>query len=109
MFSKSTPGGYLRVDHRESPGITPQDAMRGPPGTLPIGKGMVFQSDTRRCGHCPRQIVLNPLRQRERGWCSTCDKYICDDCNAVRAATGDCRPWNKVLDEMIDAAAKGIS
>ena len=105
-LSKSNPGGYLMVDHRQSPGI-PEEARIPGTESMPVGRGMFFQADTRRCGHCPKQIILNPLRKRERGWCSKCDHYICDDCNAVYAATGVCRPWQQVIDEFIDAAAKG--
>jgi hypothetical protein len=104
-MSKLTPGGYLMIDHRQSPGISEEEAALT--GAMPVGRGMLFQADTRRCGHCPRQIVLNPLRTRERGWCSKGDHYICDECNAVYAATGVCRPWQKVIDDFIDAGAKG--
>src|SRR5712671_4708519 len=96
---------YLMIDHRDSPGISEEEAART--GAMPVGRGVMFESATKRCGHCPRQIVLNPLRQRERGHCQKCHSYICDDCNTVYAATGVCRPWQKVIDDFVDAAAKG--
>lgn len=105
MISKTAPGGYLEINHRDSPGITEEQAART--GAMPVGRGTVFRADTRRCAHCPRQIILNPLRTRERGWCSKGDHYLCDDCNAVYAVTGECRPWEKVISDFVDTVAKG--
>jgi hypothetical protein len=44
---------------------------------------------------------MNPLRTRERAYCSQCDAYLCDGCGAVRAQTLECRPMAKVIDETL--------
>lgn len=106
MFNRRSLESYLMIDHRESPGISEEEAARVK-GTIPVGKGKLFESATVRCAHCWRHIVLNPLRTRERGYCPKCDRYVCDECEAVRVATGVCRPWQKVIDDFVDAAAKG--
>lgn len=63
--------GYLMVDHRASPGL-PGDPLRG--------EGKLFEAKTNHCNHCGRVVIMNPLRTRDRCYCSKCDKYICDDC-----------------------------
>ncbi len=107
VFNKRDWEGYLMIDHRESPGITPEQAAAGPPGTIPVGKGMLFQAPTVNCSHCTRLIVLNPARIRDRAYCPKCDYYICDACEAVRVQTGVCKPFKQVIAEFVDAAAKG--
>lgn len=39
---------------------------------------------TLTCCHCQRQVILNPLRTRERNHCRKCHAYVCDSpvCNA---------------------------
>lgn len=82
MRNKRSQEGYLLVDNRAS------------------GQGMV-ESPTITCSHCQRVVVLNPLRTRERGYCPKCDSYICDECEAVRVASGfECRPMKQVFDEL---------
>lgn len=107
MFNRRSLTSYLMIDHRNSPGITPEQAALSP-GAIPVGKGRLFEADTVNCSHCSRLIVLNPQRSRERGYCPKCDRHICDECEAVRvAAGGACRPWKKLIDDFIDAGAKG--
>ena len=69
MFSKRELEGYLMIDHRMGEGITPEQAARAGNGTIPVGRGMLFQSPTVNCSHCSRLIVLNPDRSRSRGYC----------------------------------------
>lgn len=99
MFNKRLSGGYLRIDHRESPGIE---------GSPFHAKGMFFEADTRNCSHCSRMVILRPDRIRSRAWCPKCDKYICDQCEAERVRTGVCKPFKQVIDEFVDNAAKGL-
>lgn len=106
MLPKRALTSYLMIDHRQSPGISPEEAAHIP-GAIPVGRGRMFESDTVNCSHCTRLIVLNPLRTRDRAYCPNCDRYICDECEAVRVATGVCRPFKKVIDDFVDAAAKG--
>lgn len=39
---------------------------------------------TLTCCHCQRQVILNPLRTRERNHCRKCHAYVCDSpgCNS---------------------------
>lgn len=108
IFSQASKENYIEIDHRAGDGITPEQAASGPAGTIPVGRGMRFQSATINCSHCKSEVVLNPLRTRSRGYCPKCDHYVCDGCEAIRAATGgECFPFSKVLDDFMDAAAKG--
>jgi hypothetical protein len=107
MFSKKELEGYLKIDHRLGEGITPQEASQAGRGTIPVGRGMLLETATYRCNHCTRQIVKNPLRERERGYCPKCDHYICDTCEATRLRTGVCKPVAKIIDEFLENAAKG--
>ena len=106
MFSKRELEGYLKIDHRESPGLTPQEAHAAGLGAMPIGRGRLFEGSTVNCSHCSALVVLNPDRTRSRGYCPKCDRYICDICEAERIRTGGCRPFKKVIDDFMDWAAK---
>ena len=70
-MSKQIHEGYIIVDHRASPGL-PNDPLRG--------EGTLFEAKTNHCNHCGTVVILNPLRTRERSYCSKCDKYVCDQC-----------------------------
>jgi hypothetical protein len=105
FFSKRSLEGYALIDHRESPGLTPEDAAICPDG-IPVGRGQLFESAFITCSHCQRGVVLNPDRTRERGYCRKCDKYICDQCTAALHNTGICRPYAQLVDEILEAALK---
>lgn len=107
MFSKRELEGYLLIDHRTGDGITQNQAVDAGHETLPVARGMVFQSPTINCSHCERLVVLNPDRSRSRGYCPKCDRYVCDQCEAERVRSGVCKPFKKVIDEFVDAAANG--
>lgn len=106
MFSKRELEGYLEIDHRDSPGITPEQARLAGRGTIPVGSGKKFQAPVANCSHCEAIVVMNPLRTRDRAYCGKCDRYICDLCEAERVRTGVCRPMKQVIDEFVDRAAK---
>lgn len=91
ILSKKTREGYLLIDHTASPGIP------GMPSRLEVA--------TIRCSHCERQFIRNPARTRERAWCPGCDKYICDQCEAVRAVEG-CKPFTAKLETQLTLASK---
>lgn len=107
MFSKRELEGYLLLDHSAGEGITPQEAMLAGRGTMPVGRGMKAEFPAVNCSHCQRLIVMNPGRTRDRAYCGKCDRYICDECEIARVHTGICKPFAQVIDEFIDAAAKG--
>ncbi len=98
-------GGFLEIDHRESPGLTAADVAHVP-GAIAVGKGEHFEADVYQCTHCQRAVLLNPNRVRPRGYCPKCHHFICDGCEEIRAATSGCVPFKQVLDRAADLAAK---
>lgn len=95
--------GYLIIDHRDSPGLSPADVAHVP-GAVAVPKGTVTERDVQQCTHCQRQIVLNPLRERPRGYCPKCHHYICDTCEAIRIKTLACVPFAVVEDRALKAS-----
>jgi hypothetical protein len=70
--------GYLFVDHRASPGFTDEAMARRMGGV--VGSKLI-EMKTLTCCHCKTPVLMNPLRQRERGKCPKCSmKYLCDFC-----------------------------
>jgi hypothetical protein len=108
MQSKRDLEGYLKIDHRDSPGLAAPDLVRaGLPGNMPIGAGKMLEAPTYTCPHCQTVVVINPNRQRERAWCRQCDHYVCDGCGAAMQASGYVHvPFKKVIDDFLNAAAK---
>ena len=76
-------GGYLFVDHSNSPGVP--EAFARCHGYLPdlTREGRTFEADTYGCPHCGGVVIKNPLRQRPREICFKCNVNICDTCYAV--------------------------
>jgi len=107
--------GYIMVDHRDSPGISddfihktsqvlPADAC------LPLGAGRsLFEAPTISCSHCQAMVIINPLRNRERGYCTGCGRYICDICTERRRIDGQCKTFQQLADEIVEAAIKAES
>lgn len=87
MHSKRALEGYLLIDNRAS------------------GGGM-SEAPVLTCSHCHAQLIVNPLRTRERPWCRKCDHYLCDGCAAVASQTGECAPLNARFEEARDRAAR---
>jgi len=100
--------GYLQIDHSNSPGIRAEDIPVRLRGITPIvGEGEVKEFDTKNCTHCESNIVLNPLRTRNREICPHCHHYICDRCYQILKATGQCIPFKKIVDKLFDSVVKG--
>lgn len=87
-LTKRSHEGELFVDHRASPGLTDEQAIKlgYAPGIL--GEGKVFEAPTMGCNHCGTVVVINPKRTRDRDWCSQCDMYVCDNCALERRLPG---------------------
>lgn len=103
MSSKRNQEGYLLIDNSASPGVS-ADFIRHTGMDAPIVPGgTVFESATILCSHCQAIVVLNPLRTRERGYCRSCDHYVCDNpgCNS------ECKPFRKRIAEAYERAVKG--
>lgn len=76
--------GYIMVDHRASPGIPEDMAIKLGYHPKQVKEGSTFESAVMSCSHCNTQVILNPLRTRERHYCPKCNLYICDWCEAAR-------------------------
>jgi len=76
--------GELSIDHRASPGLTPEQARALGYEPTQVAEGKLFEAATKTCAHCGTVVVLNPLRVRERATCYQCMDYICDLCDGVR-------------------------
>lgn len=103
--------GYIRIDHRESPGFTEADAVAGHrTSILPyIGKGKLFEAATNSCSHCDRIVIKNPDRIRPRGHCTACDHFICDGCAVVYHVDSECRCKQKRIDGFLQQVSKGTA
>lgn len=98
MRTLGSHAGYLVIDHRDSPGLTPAD-VAGLPGAVAVPGGTVLERDVKQCAHCERAVVLHPARVRDRAVCPACYHYICDGCEQARvAAGGGCVPFKRVVD-----------
>lgn len=89
--------GYLFVDHRASPGFSPELAQRLGLDPSQVGEGKVMEAATLTCKHCGVVVVKNPDRVRARARCSKCDAYVCDNCAPL-----PCRPFAQVVDDVLD-------
>lgn len=94
--------GYYMIDHRAGDGIE----RLGERPEIPAGA--LFESATTTCSHCHRVVILNPDRSRSRGYCPSCDHYVCDECESVRVSTGKCHSLARKFDELQNLAAKGL-
>lgn len=95
------------MDHRSTDGVSDAQVVEA---GLPVGAGRgLFEAPSITCSHCQRVVILNPLRNRERPYCRKCDHYICDSCGPALAATGICKPFRQVLDELQEEAERTTS
>lgn len=78
--SKQIHEGYLMLDHRASPGLTPEQALALGYPVKESGEGKLLEVKTNHCSHCGTVVIMNPMRTRDRTLCLLCNKYICDNC-----------------------------
>lgn len=97
--------GYLLIDHRNSPGVSPECVRASGLPTVAVGAGQALESATISCAHCNTIVILNPDRTRPRGYCRKCDAYVCDNpaCNA------ECKPHLKTLERLQEQAFRAES
>lgn len=97
------------VNHKESPGLSPEfllEIQKAFPGedTLPPNRGHgMFEAPIMKCSHCQAMIIINPLRQRPRERCPNCWRNICDKCSLNMKLGLACRPYEAVIQAVIDA------
>lgn len=53
------------------------------PGVGRYAADKTVREATLSCRHCGTHVVINPDRERERGFCRLCNRYICDHCKAA--------------------------
>lgn len=105
-FSKRELEGYVEVDHRNSPGISAEQA-HAVGSRLSVPGGTIFKSPTIMCTHCQYQIILNPKRTRSRGYCRKCDHDICDRCSLLMKLGHPCIPFTKLIEDYLTSISKG--
>lgn len=82
VHSERSREGYLLIDNR-------------------LSGGAAVEAATVTCGHCHRQVILNPERTRARGKCRRCDRYLCDGCALnYKLDGGECHNLNVVIEEI---------
>jgi hypothetical protein len=102
--------GYLIVDHRASPGIPEELAVRAGYDPFLCREGKTFEADTQTCSHCKNVVIMNPERIRARGHCVYCNHYICDVCTgAMKDPDYKHVPFEKLVDIAKDCEAKGTA
>lgn len=107
MHSRRELEGYLLIDHRDSPGITPEQAAKAGKATVSVGAGKRLEAPTYNCSHCTALVIIEPTRTRARAYCPKCDRHICDKCEIIRVASGGaCKPFKQVIDELLAKAAR---
>ena len=106
MFSIREKENYLLVDHRDSPGISAEEAAKVRSDLVAPG-GTRLETSTYKCCGCDKQVILNPDRARNREYCRECFSYMCDTCGLLRKLTGLHRPMKRFIAEYLDSAAKG--
>jgi hypothetical protein len=100
--------GWLMIDHRASPGIPPDVAVKL--GFLPeeVEEGALFEGATITCKHCATAYTKNPRRIRPRGYCKACDHYVCDECDGLmQKADYVHRCREETLDSVMNSAHRG--
>lgn len=87
------------LDHRHG---TPMPDELVVANGLPQGAGRgLFESATYTCNHCQAQVVMNPKRTRERGFCRRCHHVICDACVEEMAITLTCVTFEQKVEGLL--------
>lgn len=107
MFSKRSQEGVFLIDHRNSPGISAEFVKKNNIGGPIVGAGQTYESAILTCHGCQGDIIINPKRTRDRAYCMTHDAYLCDHCDARRAAAGGtCIPLRQVMEQLYNKLMK---
>lgn len=109
MTSKRAQEGYLLIDHRNSPGITPEFIRDHKLDAPAVGAGKVLETALTVCHCCGGDVILNPNRSRPREWCMKHDAYMCDNCAMLRKITGSCIPLKQRLFNIFEKISRAAS
>lgn len=102
-FSQRAHEGYLFVDHRASPGMTEEQARAVGYDPFLVREGKVYEAPTFGCLHCGNHVLMNPKRTRQRAFCSQCNRYICDWCDAARKQSDYVHRTREQIHELLTA------
>lgn len=106
-------GGYLIIDHRNSPGLPEEVALAMGLDPKLVGAGKILEASTVTCAHCKGTVMKNPLRTRERTYCPKCRdtsdnaRYVCDGCALeMRMPDYTHTPFEKKREDHVTLEAK---
>jgi hypothetical protein len=109
MKTKKSHEGYMLVDHRFSPGLPEGFFLPGIPDShITAPPGRMLELGIYTCRHCQKEIIKNPQRTRPRGYCASCDHYICDFCEGLRIHFG-CTSIEKKIDQVQEETARNLN
>lgn len=99
MKSKRSLEGYLWINNGDGPALSEEAAAATGKDVLVSRQRGALEASVLTCSHCQAQMIVNPLRTRDRPYCRKCDHYLCDGCAAAAHANGgDCKPLSMVFD-----------
>ena len=106
MLSKRSQEGVILIDHRNSPGISPEFmAENGINGPV-VEAGQIYESALTSCCQCGTNVILNPKRTRAREYCMACDSYLCDGCGLLRKLGHAHKPLRQTMAELYDKLSR---
>lgn len=95
MTSLGKIGGYLVIDHSNSPGIPADLAEKWSARGIPVAtEGKTLELDTWTCSHCNATVLKNPARVRPREVCRKCMHVVCDTC------VDTCQPFAEIVERV---------
>lgn len=102
--------GYLFVDHRASPGLPEEIARRAGYDPTLCREGKLFETATLRCAHCAGHTIVSAHeRDKARGHCFQCNRFVCDVCVGRMCQPDYVHvPFAKLVDIAKDAEAKNL-
>lgn len=106
MKSKKSHEGYLLIDHTFSPGV-PEELLKAN-NLISAPPGKRLEAATLTCKHCQKTVIKNPERTRARGYCSGCDHFICDTCDALKSING-CQNIERILDTIQEEHGRNLN
>lgn len=102
MLTKRSQEGVILIDHRNSPGISPEFMRANNLSGPAVEGGKVYESAVVVCKHCGTDVILNPNRSRDREYCRACDGYVCDKCGLLRKLGHPHKPLWQLMTELYE-------
>jgi hypothetical protein len=98
-------GGYLLVDHTNSPGI-PDDLARkwAAQGVVVKPGSTKLEAASYTCAHCQFIVIKNKNRTRPREVCRKCMAVVCDRASCVL----ECQPFEMLVEKVASGKALAV-